>query len=139
MCLMHYILITCLTPVYVHVSHSISTHYLTYTYVSIYISISFSTHNLFNTCVYTYRSQSVHITWLTSVYVLVSISLNVNYLYNTCASAIFQFTTYHLYVHIYLSHSVQSISAAPVSVWLHMYTCISIIKSVQITSVWTCT
>ena len=58
------------------------------------------------------------------------------YLCNSCVWACFQFTTYYmyLYVYMYLIQSVHNISAAPVCVCdsVHVYTCISNIKSVHI-------
>ena len=79
-------------------------------------------------------NQSVPITCLTPVCVLVSISLSACYLCNSCVWACFQFTTYYMYLYVYLIQSVHNIFAAPVCVCdsVHVYTCISNIKSVHI-------
>ena len=110
MYLIHYVLIICITPVFVHVSNSLCTY------------------TLFYIGTFMYLIQSVHITCLTPVCVLLSISINACYLCNTCV-CVCMFPIHYtlpLCVYIYLIQLVHNISAA----LCRISTCI--IKSVHI-------
>ena len=98
MYLIHYRLITSLTPVCTHVSNSISTYYLSYTCVC--------------TCIYFAQSM-----------------LSVQH---QCVSMFPIHCILPLCVHVSNSISTWYICCSCLSVCVHVYTCISIIKSVHI-------